>query len=102
MRRLHGAAWPRFLRDDAVNTLWPRLYAEFPQFQLALHGPGGRVVAIGNTVPFAWNGTRRVLPDRGQTAADRAVGADAGMLTRSSRGRELRPRSDPRADEEDG
>lgn len=73
MRRLHGAAWPRFLRDDAVNTLWPRLYAEFPQFQLALHGPGGRVVAIGNTVPFAWNGTRRGLPDRLADVLARAI-----------------------------
>jgi hypothetical protein len=73
MRRLHGAAWPRFLRDDAVNALWPRLYTEFPQFQFALHGPGGRVVAIGNTIPFAWSGTRRGLPDRLADVIARAI-----------------------------
>jgi hypothetical protein len=77
MRRFHRAGWPRFLRDDAVNALWPRLYTDFPQFQLALEGPGSRIVAIGNTVPFAWNGTRRGLPDR-----------LADVLARAIRGRE--------------
>lgn len=77
MRRFHRDAWPRFLRDDAVNALWSRLYTDFPQFQLALSGRDGRVVAIGNTVPFAWNGTRRGLPDR-----------LADVLARASRGRE--------------
>ena len=52
MHRLHSSAWPPFLRDDAVRALWPWRYAEFPDFQLALHGHGGRVVAIGNPVPF--------------------------------------------------
>ena len=73
MRRLHGSAWPPFLRDDALNALWHRLYAEFPQFQLALCGRGDQVVAIGNTVPLAWNGTRRGLPDRLADVLARAV-----------------------------
>lgn len=67
MHRLHRSAWPPFLRDDAVRALWPRLYTDFPEFQLALHvrgGRGGRVVAVGNTVPFPWSGTRGGLPDR--------------------------------------
>src|SRR5262245_44612401 len=64
MHRLHGRAWPPFLRDDPVTALWPRLYTDFPEFQFALKGRDGRVVAIGNTVPFSWNGTRRGLPNR--------------------------------------
>jgi GNAT superfamily N-acetyltransferase len=77
MHRLHRVAWPPFLRDDAVNALWPRLYTDFPHFQLALEAPGRRVVAIGNSIPFAWNGTRRGLPDR-----------LADVLARAIRGRE--------------
>jgi hypothetical protein len=77
MRGLHRSAWPRFLRDDAVNALWPKLYSEFPQFQLALEQSSSRVVAIGNTVPFDWDGTRHGLPDR-----------LADVLTRAIRGRE--------------
>jgi len=61
--RLHAIAWPGFLRDDAANALWPRLYGDFPAYQLGLRDRAGRVVAIGNTIPFAWNGSPRALPD---------------------------------------
>jgi GNAT superfamily N-acetyltransferase len=73
MRRLHGDAWPPFLRDDDLRALWPRLYSEFPEFQLALYGRGDRVVAIGNTVPFTWSGSRRELPNRLADVVARAV-----------------------------
>jgi hypothetical protein len=62
--RLHTIAWPPFLRDDAVNVLWPRLYTDFPEYQLALRDDAGRVVAVGNTIPFVWNGNTRDLPER--------------------------------------
>jgi len=62
--RLHAIAWPAFLRDDAANALWPRLYSDFPDYQLTLRDDGGRVVAVGNTVPFVWDGTPGGLPDR--------------------------------------
>jgi hypothetical protein len=61
--RLHAIAWPPFLRDDAVNALWPRLYSDFPELQLGLCDGASRVVAIGNTIPFTWDGTARGLPD---------------------------------------
>src|SRR5262245_3602054 len=73
--RLHRVAWPPFLRDDAVNALWPRLYDDFPAYQIALRDDAGRVVAIGNTIPFIWNGTPRGLPDR--VADVIAAGIDA-------------------------
>ncbi len=62
--RLHGGGWPAFLRDDPVNALWPALYTELPQFQLALANAAGRVVAIGNTIPLVWDGRPASLPDR--------------------------------------
>lgn len=64
MRRLHGVAWPPFLRDDAVNSLWPRLYTTFRDFQLGLWDSSGKMVAIGNAIPFVWDGTPEGLPDR--------------------------------------
>lgn len=63
-QRLHGAAWPAFLNDVPVNALWPRLYTELPEFQLALVDARGRAVAVGNTVPLAWDGRPGSLPDR--------------------------------------
>jgi len=63
-RRLHSMGWPPFLRDDAANALWPRLYADFPDYQIGLCDRTGQVVAIGNTIPFVWNGRPRGLPDR--------------------------------------
>src|SRR5262249_22690181 len=62
--RLHSTAWPSFLRDDEVNALWPRLYADFADCQIALRDGSGKVVAIGNTIPFPWDGTARGLPAR--------------------------------------
>jgi GNAT superfamily N-acetyltransferase len=64
MRRFHDGGWPEFLRDDAVNALWSKLYTTFPDYQLALLDHRGRVVAIGNTIPIAWNGRAAGLPDR--------------------------------------
>ncbi|HXJ80202.1 MAG TPA: GNAT family N-acetyltransferase [Candidatus Methylomirabilis sp.] len=62
--RLHSVAWPTFLRDEVVNAVWPRLYSDFPDYQIGLCGRSGRVVAVGNTIPLAWDGTPRGLPNR--------------------------------------
>lgn len=73
--RLHAVAWPPFLRDDAVNALWPRLYSDFPEYQIGLADGAGRVVAIGNTIPLRWDGTPRDLPDRVVDAIARGIAA---------------------------
>ena len=103
-QRLHAAAWPAFLNDVPVNALWPRLYTEFPAFQLALVDARGRAVAVGNTVPFVWDGRPRALPDRivdvlRRAVADRARGrrptvlsALAVVVDRAHRGRGLSAR----------
>ena len=63
-RQFHARAWPDFLRDDALNAVFSRIYELFPTFQFGLCDRAGRVVAVGNSVPFVWDGTRAGLPDR--------------------------------------
>jgi GNAT superfamily N-acetyltransferase len=99
--RLHGQAWPAFLRDDPVNALWPELYRSFPEFQLALLDARGRVVAIGNTIPFVWNGRpsglpdsildllRRGLADRRRSRQPTALSALAAIVDTRARGQGL-------------
>jgi len=60
--RLHGISWPPFLVDDAVDAIWGTLYRDFAEFQLGLVDGRGRVVAVGNAVPFVWSGTAADLP----------------------------------------
>lgn len=99
--RFHAFAWPDFLQDDAVQAIFSEIYTKFPAFQLALRDHTGRVVAVGNSVPFAWDGTRAGLPDRlvdvivdGLRALERgrrpsAVSALAAIVEPRFRGRHL-------------
>jgi GNAT superfamily N-acetyltransferase len=57
--------WPRFILDgheEVGERLWPRLCGEFPGFQIAVCDDAGAVVAVGNSIPFAWDGTDAGLP----------------------------------------
>jgi GNAT superfamily N-acetyltransferase len=63
-RRFHSRAWPDFLRDEELSAIFSLIYETFPSFQFGLCDGAGRVVAVGNSVPFVWNGTRAGLPDR--------------------------------------
>ncbi len=50
-------SWPTFMmRDPVSNEHWSRLYAERPEFQLALVD-GDEVLAEGNSIPVRWDGT---------------------------------------------
>ena len=64
---LIGEIWPTFLQQDQVaGQFWPRLYEAFPAFQTLLLTPDGEtLVAIGNSIPLAWNGEENELPDEG-------------------------------------
>jgi GNAT superfamily N-acetyltransferase len=65
MQRLGGSPWPEFLDHDAVvNECWPSLYELVPEFQFAVLD-GDELVAVGNAVPFPWDGTPAGLPDAG-------------------------------------
>jgi len=66
-RRLHvSGAWPRFLEDTELNPLFDEVVRgpDFADFQLGLWDARGRVVAVGDTVPFCWDGTAADLPHR--------------------------------------
>jgi hypothetical protein len=65
-RRLHARAWPAFLEDTALNPLFDHVARgpDFADFQLGLWDERGRVVAVGNTVPFHWSGAPADLPHR--------------------------------------
>ena len=54
------------MHHDPINIhLWPRLYREFPAFQVAVCDETGKVAAAGNTIPVSFD----VLPDTGWDAA---------------------------------
>ncbi|MCL5999236.1 MAG: GNAT family N-acetyltransferase [Chloroflexi bacterium] len=62
-------SWPEFmLHDPIAGRLWDRMEGAFPQFQFVLCEDGDRVVAMGNSVPFVWDGTPESLPERGWDA----------------------------------
>jgi GNAT superfamily N-acetyltransferase len=62
-----GSAWPAFmLHDPTVNELWGLLYDEAPDCQLyLLDRDTGEVLAHGNSIPVAWDGSLEDLPDDG-------------------------------------
>jgi GNAT superfamily N-acetyltransferase len=58
-----GDPWPEFIHhDEVLNRLWPRLYEELPDFQLALlDEEADAVVGKGCTIPIAWDGRTESL-----------------------------------------
>ncbi len=81
-------AWPRFMLNDPVaGRLWGRLEGDFAAFQFTLCEDGDRVAAMGNTIPFAWDGAPASLPMRGwdgifeQAVQDRDQGRPANALS---------------------
>ncbi len=70
-RHLHGsvsgAVWPEFMQQDAIaNAHWDGMYENFPEYQFLIQAPQTEaVIGITNSVPLAWDGTPRDLPDEG-------------------------------------
>jgi GNAT superfamily N-acetyltransferase len=63
--RLAEEGWPRFLRQrDELGSgrYWPALFTDFADFQLAVCGQYGRVVAVAHAIPFPWSGRAEALP----------------------------------------
>ncbi len=56
---LADEVWPEYNKHgQTINYYWPRLYDVFPEWQFVLYDPGDRtVLAEGQTVPLAWDGT---------------------------------------------
>jgi len=59
-------SWPEFILHDPAARRWNELYDRFPHFQFALADPeNGEIVAVGNSLPLAWDGDPADLPDTG-------------------------------------
>ena len=63
--RLAREGWPRFMRQRdelGCGQYWPALFTDFAEWQVALCGEFDRVVAVGHTIPFVWDGQPSTLP----------------------------------------
>lgn len=74
-------AWPEFMLHDPVSRQWAKLYEFYPGLQFGLAKEDrGTLVAIGNSIPAAWDGDATELPEEGwdwafeRALSDRAKG----------------------------
>jgi GNAT superfamily N-acetyltransferase len=89
MDQVSSEPWPEFMFHDTVsNTHWNGLYDVFPDFQFGLvESRTERLVAMANSIPLAWHGAPRSLPDDGfdwavaQGFDDRARGVPPHTLS---------------------
>ena len=79
-RQLNGSVWPEFMFHDAVaDRLWNRLEGTFADYQTMWLDASDHVVAVGNTVPLAWDGAIDHLAIGWDDGFERAVADhDAG------------------------
>ena len=64
LKPLNEQAWPEFMRREgvALGQYWPSLFSTFSSFQILFADADNRVLAVGHTIPFVWNGTTEDLP----------------------------------------
>lgn len=72
--------WPRFMFHDPVaDEHYPIMYERCPEFQFYLIDGSGSLLANGNSIPVAWDGTLEDLPGGWDEALTRgSVGAQRG------------------------
>jgi hypothetical protein len=74
--RLSGLIWKdtEFIQhDEIVNRHWGGLFTRFAPFQLVLCDESGTMVAAGQTIPLAWDGTVADLPSGVDGVLERAT-----------------------------
>lgn len=61
------SSWPEFmLHDAAVAKYWDDNFRANPGFHFGLfEGDSDRIIALGNSIPLAWEGSLNDLPDDG-------------------------------------
>ena len=59
IRDLSDEVWPEYnLHGEFINYYWAQLYDVFPEWQFVLYEPAEQLVlAEGQTIPVAWDGT---------------------------------------------
>lgn len=60
-------SWPEFMWHDPVITAhWDELFERFPEYQaILLDATTSQPIAVGHSLPFAWNAEISELPDNG-------------------------------------
>ena len=78
--RIDREVWPEYnLHGDVLNRYWGDLYTVFAEWLLALWDEAaGAVVAEGNTIPIAWDGTVEGLPEGIDAAVEQGFEMAAG------------------------
>jgi GNAT superfamily N-acetyltransferase len=100
VERLGSSVWPEFMLHDVVSDrCWPRMAADFPAFQMALADDGGGVVAVGRSLPLAWDGTPEDLPHGWDEQFERSVAQFERRTERSGRRTERSGRRAERSQE---
>ena len=66
-REVMVPAWPQFMLHDSVSDrYWPELFDRFPEYQFMLAAADSEaVLAVGYSLPLAWDGALDDLPDEG-------------------------------------
>ena len=74
---LSSEVWPEYnVHGETINHYWAQLYDVFPEWQFILYDPEDQtVLAEGNTIPLAWDGTD---PDLGP-GIDATIAAAFGL-----------------------
>ena len=74
------AQWPTFMFSDPVaDEHYPIMYERCPEFQFYLIGDDGTLLANGNSIPLAWDGSAANLPGGWDDALVRgSLGAQDG------------------------
>lgn len=72
--------WPMFMFHDPVaDEHYPVMYERCPEFQFYVIDEAGSLLANGNSIPVAWDGSEEDLPDGWDDALVRgSVGAQRG------------------------
>lgn len=80
--------WPEFMLHSAVSLrLWQHLTLDFPDYQFLLLNAKGQPVAMGNSIPFRYEGGIADLPDEGwewvlqKGVDDLAAGREPNMVS---------------------
>ena len=72
--RLHAAAWPRFMFENATAVrYWFELESRFADWQIAFCTPAKALIAVGYTIPIQWDGTLDDLPAGWDDAIERGL-----------------------------
>lgn len=70
--RLSDKSWVKFL-PHAKTHHWGSLFGIFADFQVLLCDSGDKVMAVGHTISFVWDGTIEDLPATMNEIMDRAM-----------------------------